>query len=107
MDAALGVSNGVIDHFTLMWLVASWPLNENEAGGALFLIETPPLFLSKLLLINMTGSIINIRKARRLLPKQGHLQPHFHSKAWQLGKQPLFSFLRPNPSLFGKSPGLF
>ena len=42
-----------------MCLVA-WPLNENEAGGDLVLIETS---------------------------KQCHLQPHFHSKARQISKQ--------------------
>ena len=80
-------------------------MNKNEAGGALFSIETPPLFLSKLLLINMTDSIINIREARKLLPKQGHLQPHFHSKAWQLGRQPLFFFLAPQSITFWEKPG--
>ena len=29
----------LIDHFTVVYLVA-WPLNENEAGGDLVLIET-------------------------------------------------------------------
>ena len=32
-----------IDHFTVVCLVA-WPLNENEAGGDLVLIETSMLF---------------------------------------------------------------
>ena len=41
-----------IDHFTVVCLVA-WPLNENEAGGDLVLIETPPLFLCKLILNKM------------------------------------------------------
>ena len=31
--------------------------------------------------------IINMRKAGRFLSKQGHLQPHFHSKARQLSKK--------------------
>ena len=33
----------LIDHFTVSCLVA-WPLNENEAGGDLVLIETSLLF---------------------------------------------------------------
>ena len=41
-----------IDHFTVVPLVA-WPLNENEAGGDLVLIETSQLFLSKFVLISM------------------------------------------------------
>ena len=41
-----------IDHFTVVCSVA-WPLNENEAGGDLVLIETSLLFLCKLLLISM------------------------------------------------------
>ena len=40
-----------IDHFTVVPLVA-WPLNENEAGGDLVLIETL-LFSSKFVLISM------------------------------------------------------
>ena len=46
----LGVSSnlivrylGVIDHFTVVCLVA-WPLNESEAEGDLVLIETSLLF---------------------------------------------------------------
>ena len=41
-----------IDHFTVVSLVA-WPLNENEAGGDLVLIETSLLFLCKFVLISM------------------------------------------------------
>ena len=41
-----------MDHFTVVCLVA-WPLNENEAGGDLVLIETSVLFLCKLVLISM------------------------------------------------------
>ena len=41
-----------IDHFTVVFLVA-WPLNENEAGDDLVLIETSLLFLCKFLLISM------------------------------------------------------
>ena len=41
-----------IDHSTVVCLVA-WPLNENEAGGDLVLIETSLLFLCKFLLISM------------------------------------------------------
>ena len=69
----------VIDHFTVVCLVA-WPLNESEAGGDLVLIETSMLFLCKFLLIST-------RKAGRFLSKQGHLQPHLHSKARQLSTQ--------------------
>ena len=43
---------GLIDHFTVVCLVA-WPLNENEAGGDLVLIETSLLFLCKFVLISM------------------------------------------------------
>ena len=64
-----------IDHFTVVCLVA-WPLNESEAGGELFFI------------INYYNNIINIRKAGRFLSKQGHFQPHCHSKARQLSTQP-------------------
>ena len=42
----------LIDHFTVVRLVA-WPLNENEAGGDLVLIETSLLFLCKFVLISM------------------------------------------------------
>ena len=42
----------VTDHFTVMYLVA-WPLNENNAGGDLVLIETSLLFLCQFLLISM------------------------------------------------------
>ena len=49
-------------------------------GMNLVLIETSPLLLCKLLLI---CSMIN-KKAVRFLSKQGHLQPHFHSKTRQL-----------------------
>ena len=41
------------DHFTVVSLVAR-PLNENEAGSDLVFIETPKLFLCKLLLILLT-----------------------------------------------------
>ena len=41
-----------IAHFTVVCLVA-WPLNENEAGGDLVLIETSLFFICKLLLISM------------------------------------------------------
>ena len=33
-----------IDHFTVVYLVC-WPLNENEAGSDIVLIETSLLFL--------------------------------------------------------------
>ena len=48
-----------IDHYTVACSVA-WPLNESEAGGDIVL---------------------------RFLSKQGHLQPHFHSKARRLSTQ--------------------
>ena len=41
-----------IDHFTVACLVA-WPLNENEAGGDLDLIETSLLVLCKFVVISM------------------------------------------------------
>ena len=41
-----------IDHFTVVLLVAR-PLNENEAGSDLVLIETSLLFLCKFVLISM------------------------------------------------------
>ena len=71
--------NKAIDHFTVVCLVA-WSLNESEAGVDLVLMETSLLFLCKFLLISM-------RKAGRFLSKQGHLRPHFHSKARQLSKK--------------------
>ena len=78
-------TNGyTIDHFTVVSLVA-WPLNESETGVDLVLIETSLLFICKFLLLE--NSIINMRKAGRFLSKQGHLQPHFHSKARQLSKK--------------------
>ena len=45
-------TNNIIDHFTVMCLVA-WPLNESEAGVDLVLIETLLLFTCKSLLISM------------------------------------------------------
>ena len=60
------------------WPVA-WPLNESEAVGDLVLIETALVFLHKLILISM--------RTASLTSKQGHLQPHFHSKARQLSTQ--------------------
>ena len=49
----IGLNNGpVLDHFTVVCLVA-WPLDENEAGGDLVLIEISLLFVCKFLLINM------------------------------------------------------
>ena len=41
-----------IEHFTVVCLVAR-PLNENEAGDDLVLIQTSLLFLCKFLLISM------------------------------------------------------
>ena len=45
------ISTGM-DHFTVVCLVV-WPVNENEAGGDLVLIETSLLFLCKFVLISM------------------------------------------------------
>ena len=42
----------LMDHFTVVCLVA-WPLNENEAGVDLALIETYLLLFYKFLLISM------------------------------------------------------
>ena len=50
-----------IDHFTVVCLVA-WPLNENEAGDDLVLIETSLLFLCKFLLINMRTASLTKEK---------------------------------------------
>ena len=44
------LSEGVIDHFTAVCLVA-WPLNDSEAGVGLVLIETSLLFSGNFLLI--------------------------------------------------------
>ena len=44
-----------------MCLVA-WPLNENEAGGDLVLIETSLLFLRKLILISMRTAALTYKK---------------------------------------------
>ena len=46
-----------IDHFTVVCLVA-WPLNENEAGGDLVLIETSLLFICKFLLISTRAALL-------------------------------------------------
>ena len=43
----VGVVDKQIDHFTVLCLVA-WPLNENEAGVDLVLIEIALLLLCKL-----------------------------------------------------------
>ena len=47
-----GIVAPEIDHFTVVCLVA-WPLNENEAGGDIVLIETSLFFLCKSVLISM------------------------------------------------------
>jgi len=52
-----------IDHFTVVCLVA-WPLNENEAGGDLVLIETSLLFLCKFALINMRTTPLTQEKQK-------------------------------------------
>ena len=49
------------DHFTVVCLI-TWPLNENEAGGDLVLIETSQLFLCKLLLISMRTALLTLEK---------------------------------------------
>ena len=82
MPDGKSISKVIIDHFTVVCLVA-WSLNENEAGGDLVLIETSLPFLCKFLLIS-----ISIRKAGRFLSKQGQHQPHSHSKARQQSAQP-------------------
>ena len=81
-------SFSLIDHFTVVCLVA-WHLNENEPGVDLVLIETLLLnfHICKFLLISMKKVTINMRKAGRFLSKQGHLLPHFHSKARQPSTQ--------------------
>ena len=53
-----------INHFTVVCLVSS-PLNESEAGADFVLMETPRLFLCKIVLISI------ITKAKRFLSKQG------------------------------------
>ena len=58
------------DYFTVACLIV-WPLNDHEAGVDSVLNKTSLLFLHKFLLISMTDSIINIRKAGRFLSKQG------------------------------------
>ena len=69
--------------FTVVSLVA-WPLNENEAGDDLVLIETSLLLLLIAAINWHKNSIINIRRTGRFLSKQGHLLPHFHSTDRQL-----------------------
>ena len=54
----------VIDHFTIVCLVA-WPLNENEAGGALVLTEASLLFLCKFVLISIRTALH--KKSRKVL----------------------------------------
>ena len=46
-------SSVIIVHFTIVYLV-TWPVNENEAGVDLVLIESSMLFSGKFLLIRMT-----------------------------------------------------
>ena len=46
-----------MDHFTIVFLVAR-PLNENEAGGDLVLIETSLLFVCEYLLISMKTALL-------------------------------------------------
>ena len=53
----------IIDHFTVVCLVA-WPLNENEAGGDLVLIETSLLFLCKFALISMRTTSLTEEKQK-------------------------------------------
>ena len=50
-----------IDHFKVVGLIA-WPLNENEAGDDLVLIETSLLFLCKFLLINMRTALSTLQR---------------------------------------------
>ena len=70
--------------FTVVCLV-TWPLNESEAVRYLVMIETSQLLLGKFLLISLrTASLTYYKKSRGFQSKQGHLQPHFHSKAREL-----------------------
>ena len=62
-------------HFTVKCLV-SWPMNTNEAGRWL--------------------SFASTTKGVRSVSKQGHLQPHCHSKIRSLSKQ-LYNDLFPTP----------
>ena len=50
-----------IAHFTVVCLVA-WPLNENEAGGDLVLIESLLIFSRKSLLISMKTASLTKEK---------------------------------------------
>ena len=76
------------DHFTVSCLVA-WHLNESEAGGSLFFLKKPPCFsyVNDAVLMVISKNLYTVTKAVRFLPKQGHLQPPFHSKARQLSLQ--------------------
>ena len=49
------------DDFMVVSLI-SWPLNESEAGGDLVLIETPVLFLCKLLSMSMRTASLTKEK---------------------------------------------
>ena len=69
----------LIDHFTVPCLVA-WPLNESEACFDRNLYA----FVMLMMLFPCKLVSIYIRKALRILSKQGYLQPYFHSKARQL-----------------------
>ena len=73
---------GLKDHFAVVCLVA-WPLNENEAGIDLVLINLPA-FLMSMMLFSSSLVGIYITKVVRFLSKQNQLQPLFHSKARQL-----------------------
>ena len=50
-----------IDLFTVVCL-ATWPLNESEAGGDLVMIETSLLLLCKFLLISMRTASLAYKK---------------------------------------------
>ena len=53
--------------------------------------------------VDLKISIINIRKSGRFLSNLGQVQPHFHSKAWQLSTQLLSGLLTriPKNSVLG------
>ena len=55
------IEHFTVDHFTVVCLVP-WPLNENEAGVDLVLMETSLFFISKFPLINMRTASLTWEK---------------------------------------------
>ena len=68
-----------IGHFTVVCLT-TWPLSGSEAGGDLVLIQTSCFSHVDHVVLMLTTLHLHM-KSMRFVSKQGHRQPHFHSKA--------------------------